>query len=86
MGWYCCNNLDCSVYECGFFVTQGNTDYYTQIDNRWVTEIAPHGAMNYKYTLVACNENGEKRDITFETRKILTEVFYLHPIKKFRLI
>lgn len=60
-----------------FFVTQGNTDYYTQIDNRWVTEIAPHGAMNNKYTLVAYNENGEKRDITFETSKILTEGAYL---------
>ena len=29
-----------------FLATQGKTDYYTQIDNRWVTEIAPHGAMN----------------------------------------
>ena len=37
-----------------FLTTQTNTDYYTQIDNRWVTDIAPHGAMNYKYTLVAC--------------------------------
>ena len=32
-----------------FLATQ-NDDYYTQIDNRWVQEIAPHGAMNYKYT------------------------------------
>lgn len=31
-----------------FLTTQTNTDYYTQIDNRWVTDIAPHGAMNYK--------------------------------------
>ena len=30
-----------------FLTTQTNTDYYTQIDNRWVTDIAPHGAMNY---------------------------------------
>lgn len=28
-----------------FLTTQTNTDYYTQIDNRWVTDIAPHGAM-----------------------------------------
>lgn len=34
-----------------FLATQGKTDYYTQIDNRWVTEIAPHGAMNYEYNL-----------------------------------
>jgi uncharacterized membrane protein len=24
-----------------FLTTQTNTDYYTQIDNRWVTDIAP---------------------------------------------
>ena len=60
-----------------FLATQGKTDYYTQIDNRWVTEIAPHGAMNYKYTLVAYDENGEKKDITFETSKVLTEGAYL---------
>lgn len=60
-----------------FLATQGNTDYYTQIDNRWVTEITPHGAMNYKYTLVAYDENGEKKDITFETSKVLTEGAYL---------
>lgn len=60
-----------------FLATRCNTDYYTQIDNRWVTEIAPHGAMNYKYTLVAYDENGEKKDITFETSKVLTEGAYL---------
>ena len=53
-----------------FLTTQTNTDYYTQIDNRWVTDIAPHGAMNYKYTLVAYN-------VTFETSKVLTDGAYL---------
>lgn len=60
-----------------FLTTQTNTDYYTQIDNRWVTDIAPHGAMNYKYTLVAYDESGNAKDITFETSKILTEDAYL---------
>lgn len=34
--------------SAAFMATQGKTNYYTQIDNRWVKEIAPHGAMNYK--------------------------------------
>lgn len=38
--------------SAAFMATQGKTNYYTQIDNRWMKEIAPHGAMNYKYTLV----------------------------------
>ena len=60
-----------------FLTTQTNTDYYTQIDNRWVTDIAPHGAMNYKYTLVAYNESGNAKDVTFETSKVLTDGAYL---------
>lgn len=31
-----------------FLATQRSSDYYTQIDNDCVTEIAPHGAMNYR--------------------------------------
>ena len=60
-----------------FLATQGKTDYYTQIDNRWVTEIAPHGAMNYKYNLVAYDETRKERDITFETSKVLTDGAYI---------
>ena len=59
-----------------FLTTQTNTDYYTQIDNRWVTDIAPHGAMNYKYTLVAYDDSGNAKDITFETSKVLTDDAY----------
>lgn len=53
-----------------FLATQGKTDYYTQIDNRWVTEIDPHGAMNYEYNLDAYDETGKERDITFETSNL----------------
>ena len=60
-----------------FLTTQTNTDYYTQIDNRQVTDIAPHGAMNYKYTLVAYDESGNAKDVTFETSKVLTDGAYL---------
>lgn len=59
-----------------FLATQ-NDDYYTQIDNRWVQEIAPHGAMNYKYTLVAYDENGNEKDVVFETSRILTDDAFL---------
>ena len=60
-----------------FLATQGKTDYYTQIDNRWVTEIAPHGAMNYEYNLDAYDETGKERDITFESSKVLTDGAYI---------
>ena len=60
-----------------FLATQKSTNYYTQIDNDWVTEIAPHGAMNYRYTLAACDENGDEKELTFETSKILTDDAFL---------
>lgn len=60
-----------------FLTTQTNTNYYTQINNKWVTEIAPHGNMHYKYTLDAYDEKGSKKSITFETGKKLTEDAFL---------
>lgn len=67
------------VLYVGFaiFVGTGGTDYYTKIDNAKVKEIAPHGEMNYSYTLISCNENGTKRDVSFETSKILKDGAYL---------
>ncbi|MCU0080405.1 YxeA family protein [Extibacter muris] len=59
-----------------FLATQ-NDNYYTQIDNRWVQEIAPHGAMNYKYTLKAYDEDGNEKDVVFETSRILTDDAFL---------
>ena len=61
-----------------FLTTQTNEDYYAQVDNRWVTEIAPHGLMNYKYSLVAYNSSGEAKDITFETSKILKDQAFIN--------
>lgn len=60
-----------------FLATQGKTNYYTQIDNSGVKEIAPHGAMNYKYILAAYDANGKERNIEFETSRILTDGAYL---------
>ena len=59
------------------FLATKNEDYYTQIDNRWVQEIAPHGAMNYKYTLAAYDENGNEKDVVFETSRVLTDQAFL---------
>ncbi len=60
-----------------FWATQKSTNYYTQIDNDYITEIAPHGAMNYRYTLVSYDENGDEKELTFETSRILTGGAYL---------
>lgn len=63
--------------SAAFLLTKGNDDYYAQIDNRWVTEIAPRGNMHYKYTLDAYDEKGSKKSITFETGKKLAEDAFL---------
>ena len=52
-----------------FLATQKSADYYTQIDNDCVTEIAPHGAMNYRYTLSAYDETGAEKELNFETSR-----------------
>ena len=36
-----------------FLTTQTNTDYYTQIDNRWVTDIAPHAKFSQMVRICA---------------------------------
>ena len=56
---------------------QPATNYYTQIDNSAVTEIPPHGAMNYRYELPAYDENGAEKILAFETSRILTDSAYL---------
>ena len=60
-----------------FLATQKSTNYYTQIDNNHVTEIGPHGAMNYSYTLISYDENGDEKEVIFETGRILTDDAYL---------
>ena len=69
--------LVAGLLVAGLLATQRSTTYYTQIDNRHVTEIEPHGAMNYRYTLTACDENGGEKELTFETSRILTDGAYL---------
>jgi uncharacterized protein (TIGR01655 family) len=70
-----------SVCLCEWFLSEtGNTYYYTQIDNNKIEQgdlnggvINFHGGMSYSYTLLAYNENGGKKDITFGTSRELKE-------------
>jgi uncharacterized protein (TIGR01655 family) len=70
-----------SVCLCEWFLSgTGNTYYYTQIDNNKIEQgdlnggvINFHGGMSYSYTLLAYNENGGKKDITFGTSRELKE-------------
>ncbi|MDO4344986.1 MAG: YxeA family protein [Eubacteriales bacterium] len=59
------------------FAGIGGSNYYTKIDNEKVSEIDPHGAMNYSYTLTAYDESGKEKELTFETGKVLSEGAYL---------
>ena len=60
-----------------FLAPQKSAYYYTKFDNDCVTEIAPHGAMNYRYTLSAYDETGAEKELNFETSRILTDDAYL---------
>lgn len=55
------------------FAGAGSSDYYSQIDNTKISEIEPEGSMKYSYTLVAYDENGEAKELTFKTSRELTE-------------
>ncbi len=55
----------------------GTSNYYTQIDNSKIERIEPHGDMNYSYTLPSYNDDGEERDITFETARELRESAFI---------
>ena len=75
---YCYSCSGSSVFSQSLFLaTQKSADYYTQIDNDFVTEIPPHGAMNYRYTLSAYDETGGEKELSFETSRILTDDAYL---------
>lgn len=59
------------------FAGIGSSNYYTKVDNEKVSEIDPHGAMNYSYTLSAYDESGKEKQLTFETSKVLADGAYL---------
>lgn len=45
--------------------------------NDRIQKSQPHGAMNYKYTLVIYHESRNAQDITFGVSEILTDNMYL---------
>lgn len=66
------------AFFLGVFVLNSNgTDYFTQIDNNMIKPISEHGGMHYSYTLPAYNNNGESRDLKFETSRELREDAFL---------
>ena len=73
----------CVVFA-GINVGAAGTYYYVRIDNSKVEEndsrgsvVNLKGSMDYIYTLPACNEKGNKKDISFSTSRMLREGAYL---------
>ena len=60
------------------FVGAGSSDYYSQIDNTKISEIDPEGSMKYAYTLMAYDENGDAKELSFKTAHELTEDAFIH--------
>ena len=62
----------------------GSDAYYTQIDNTQLEEVSSqggvfdlHGGLPYSYTLLAYNEKGKEKKITFGTARALKEDAFL---------
>ena len=58
----------------------GSTEYYTQIDNSKVEQMAPNGGvitfkgnLTYSYTLLSYDENGSEKAITFGASRELRD-------------
>ena len=70
----------------GWFLSgTGSADYYTQIDNRRMEEVHSRGGvidfkggLPYSYTLLAYDEKGKEKEITFGTSRELREGAFLH--------
>ena len=67
----------------GLLSGAGSADYYTQIDNRRMEEVHSRvidfkGGLPYSYTLLAYDEKGKEKEITFGTSRELREGAFLH--------
>lgn len=54
------------------YYLQGHKNYYAQIDNTKVSEIEAQNGLYHRYELDTYDENGNKKTISFETRRELT--------------
>lgn len=64
------------VVLCYLFFVQ-KSDYYVQIDNSKIEQISRTDNMKYKYTLTGYNQNGNSKEIEFNTSRELREGAYL---------
>ncbi len=62
------------IYEA---TGEHSTYYYSQIDNGSVSEIAPHGGMNYQYSLYVYDENGSGKDMALDTSRVLRDKAFI---------
>lgn len=76
--------LGAAVLKWGVVDSMANGDYYTRIDNSETKElhsnggvVDPTGGMSWEYTLKSCNEDGDVKDISFGTERVLREGAYL---------
>ena len=67
-----------------FLSGTGSADYYTKIDNSRMEEVHSRGGvidfkggLPYSYTLMAYDENGNEKEVTFGTSKQLREGAFL---------
>ena len=58
------------IYET---TSENTTSYYSRIDNDSVSEITPHGGMNYQYSLYVYDESGQGKTMTLDTSRILKD-------------
>ena len=68
------------VFCVWFLSGSGSTEYYTQIDNSKVEQMAPNGGvitfkgnLPYSYTLLSYDENGSEKAITFGASRELRD-------------
>lgn len=62
----------------GFYYLENYEEvYYTQINNTKLKELSTGREMKYEYTLDCYNESGRKKEITFQTARVLRDRAYL---------
>ena len=50
---------------------------YSRIDNSCVEAIAPHGGMNYRYTLQVYSQEGDRKELKLDTSRVLKDGAYI---------
>jgi uncharacterized protein (TIGR01655 family) len=62
----------------GLYYLENYADvYYTQINNTKVRELSTSREMKYEYRLDCYNQSGKKKEITFQTVRVLRDRAYL---------